>query len=211
VSSKEFEEKGIIGFGGEDFFGWIAHAKDSDEFVKKLTEQTKRFTFRNPTTDIMKGLYESLIDPEERHDLGEYYTPDWLAARICVEAIDEPLRQKILDPSCGSGTFIFHAIRHILDRATLQYNRPVEQALKIAIENVKGIDIHPVAVITAQVTFLLALLPELKEANYKRDIVIPIYLGDSLQWNLQQAGERNLLSAENEALSITIPPHQTDK
>lgn len=211
ISSKEFEEKGIIGFGGEDFFGWIAHAQDSDIFVKKLTVQAGRFTFTDATTDIMKGLYESLIDPEERHDLGEYYTPDWLAARICEEAIDAPLSQKILDPSCGSGTFIFHAIRHIIDRATMEYTQPVELALKTAIENVKGIDIHPVAVITAQVTFLLALLPELEEANYEREIVIPIYLGDSLQWNLQQADAGDLLSAEQDGLSITVPPHQTDK
>ena len=62
---------------------------------------------RDIQTDVLKGLYESLVDPEQRHDLGEYYTPDWLAHRICAEVIDEPLQQRVLDPACGSGTFLF--------------------------------------------------------------------------------------------------------
>jgi N-6 DNA Methylase len=60
-------------------------------------------------------LYESLVDPDERHDLGEYYTPDWLAGRVVAQVMDAPLTQRVLDPACGSGTFLFHALRRLID------------------------------------------------------------------------------------------------
>jgi hypothetical protein len=40
--------------------------------------------------DVLKSLYESLIDPAQRHDLGEYYTPDWLAAKVAARALSAP-------------------------------------------------------------------------------------------------------------------------
>ncbi|MBA4182044.1 MAG: hypothetical protein C0506_15750 [Anaerolinea sp.] len=130
--------------------------------------------------DVLKGLYESLIDPEQRHDLGEYYTPDWLAARICERAITDPLHQRVLDPACGSGTFVFHAVRRFLaaaDAARMD-NR---SALNECGQKVFGIDVHPVAAIIARVTYLLALSDRVRQDRGR--INVPIYLGDSLQWN----------------------------
>ena len=37
--------------------------------------------------DVLKGVYQQLIDPKDRHDLGEYYTPDWLCERIVTELL----------------------------------------------------------------------------------------------------------------------------
>jgi type I restriction-modification system DNA methylase subunit len=68
-------------------------------------------------------LYESVIAAEQRHKLGEYYTPDWLAERMVAEVVDAPLEQRVLDPSCGSGTFLFHSVRHYLKAAEAAHNR----------------------------------------------------------------------------------------
>jgi hypothetical protein len=54
----------------------------------------RRFRLREVESDFLKILYESLIDREERHRLGEYYTPDWLAAKVVRHAVDRPLEQK---------------------------------------------------------------------------------------------------------------------
>ena len=62
----------------------------------------------------MKVLYESVISANERHRLGEYYTPDWLAEEIVSQVVTDPLAQRVLDPGCGSGTFLFHAVRRYL-------------------------------------------------------------------------------------------------
>ena len=32
--------------------------------------------------DLLKEFYTTLVDEQIRHDLGEYYTPDWLAQRV---------------------------------------------------------------------------------------------------------------------------------
>ena len=61
--------------------------------------------------DVLKVLYESIITADQRHALGEYYTPDWLARRAVQDLVDDPLSQRVHDPSCGSGTFVFHAVR----------------------------------------------------------------------------------------------------
>ncbi len=136
---------------------------------------------------MLKALYESLIDPAQRHDLGEYYTPDWLAAKVVRRAISDPLHQRVLDPACGSGTFLFHAIRRLLDAARQAGWSPAHM-LDACTEHVRGLDVHPVAVIIARVTWLLAL----GELIHRRsgDLHVPVYLGDSLQWNVRPLADQ---------------------
>ena len=65
----------------------------------------------------MKTLYESVISADTRRRLGESYTPDWRAEAIVDAAVPNPLEQRVLDPACGSGTFLFHAVRRYLTAA----------------------------------------------------------------------------------------------
>lgn len=65
----------------------------------------------------MKTLYESVISADTRRRLGEYYTPDWRAEAMVDAAVPNPLEQRVLDPACGSGTFLFHAVRRYLAAA----------------------------------------------------------------------------------------------
>ncbi len=48
-----------------------------------------------------------------------------------------------------------------------------------ATNHIAGMDIHPVAVIIARVTYLLALAPVI--ARRAGSLSIPVYLGDSMQ------------------------------
>ena len=201
-----FSELGVGGQSEPDFFDWVLAAGDGRELVMRAARQVRRFRLRDIRVDILKALYESLIDPETRHDLGEYYTPDWLAARMVAAAVDDPLTQRVMDPACGSGTFLFHAMRAVLDAAGASGLSPAEAARRAA-ENVAGIDIHPVAVIFARVTCLLALLPALRE-EHPGDVSLPVWLGDALQWNLTRTGgngEQPDFLAGDEALEIFVP------
>ena len=105
LAGRPFNEVGIGGVVESDFFDWLLAAGNGPELVRRIATHAARFRLRDVQTDVLKGLYESLIDPEQRHDLGEYYTPDWLAARMCEHAIQQPLGQRVLDPACGSGAF----------------------------------------------------------------------------------------------------------
>ena len=183
LSGRPFEQAGITGAVESDFFDWILEA-GGDDLVRRIALQASRFRLREVQIDVLKGLYESLIDPEDRHDLGEYYTPDWLAARVCETAIDRPLEQRVLDPSCGSGTFLFHAVRRVLASAEAD-GLDLRAALERCLEKVVGIDIHPVAVQIARVTYLLALGEERLSDPSRPPLAVPVYLGDALQWNVQ--------------------------
>jgi len=117
LSGDVFAAAGISGAVESDFFDWVAGDSGGEALVRRIMNHVRRFRLAEVETDVLKTLYESLIDREERHGLGEYYTPDWLAAKMIRRAVDRPLEQRVLDPGCGSGTFLFHAIRNFLTEA----------------------------------------------------------------------------------------------
>ncbi len=201
-----FADHGITGQSEPDFFDWVLGVEGGADLVMQIARQVARFRLYDIEVDVLKALYESLIDPGTRHDLGEYYTPDWLAARMVATVVEDPLRQRVMDPACGSGTFLFHAVRAVLAAAE-EAGLPPADTVRRATANIAGIDIHPAAVIIARVTFLLALMPALR-AGHPGSVPLPVYLGDALQWNLARVGEQgkqlNLLAGQ-ETLDIFVP------
>jgi len=180
LSGRSFQEAGVAGVVESDFFDWVLASDGSVDVIGRLARQVARFRLQDVEHDVLKGLYESLIDPEQRHELGEYYTPDWLAARIVCHVITQPLEQRVLDPACGSGTFLFHAVRRFLAAAEgggLDNGEALSRCCRLVL----GVDVHPVAVQIARVTYLLALGEE--RLRDHPPLAIPVYLGDSLQWN----------------------------
>ena len=180
LSGLPFQRAGITGAVESDFFSWLLAAREGARLVQRISVQTARFELRDVKTDVLKGLYESLIDPEQRKYLGEYYTPDWLAARVCDSAIEAPLEQRVVDPACGSGAFLFHAVRRFLAAAS-EAGLSNHDALSRCCRQILGIDVHPLAVQIARVTYLLALGEE--RLRNRPPLTLPVYLGDSLQWN----------------------------
>lgn len=196
LSGEAFASAGINGAVESDFFDWVVADSDGEELVRRIMNHVRRFRLGEVETDVLKILYESLIDRAERHDLGEYYTPDWLAAKVVRRAVERPTEQRVLDPACGSGAFLFHAIRRFLSEAEEVGMSPEMRVAEVC-AHVAGIDIHPVAVIIARVTYLLALAPAL--AKRAGSLSIPVYLGDSMQLSITE------LMAGKE-LTIRVPP-----
>jgi SAM-dependent methyltransferase len=181
LSGAMFEESGISGVVEADFFDWVAHVPGGDSFVRSLARRVGRFQWRHVGGDVLKVLYESVITAPTRKKLGEYYTPDWLADRIVSTVVDRPLECRVLDPACGSGTFLFHAVRRYLAAAD-EAGVAVQEALAGLTLHVLGMDLHPVAVTLARVTYLLAIGRERLVDPERGPIQIPVYLGDAVQW-----------------------------
>lgn len=184
-----FKQYGIRNFLEGDFFGWylVAWDKDIEEAVSSMV---KRLAQYDPGTlelapenarDLLKKLYHNLLPREIRHDLGEYYTPDWLAERLIIQTLGQAdlgdASKRVLDPACGSGTFLVILIKYIRDRAARKNQNPAD-TLQLILKNVVGIDLNPLAVIAARTNYLLALGDLLKAR--KGDIDIPVYQSDSV-------------------------------
>ncbi len=187
LSGRALADEGIFGAVEADFFDWPLKLPEGAALVRQIAQQTARFRLIDVETDVLKVLYESLVDPDERHDLGEYYTPDWLAGRVVREAVSDPLTARVLDPACGSGTFLFHALRRLIEAGQAAgWTEP--RIVETGAAQVRGMDVHPVAVTLARVTWLLALGPVL--ARRPPQLTVPVFLGDAMQWNLQRFVDR---------------------
>ncbi|MBK6576268.1 MAG: N-6 DNA methylase [Sandaracinaceae bacterium] len=196
LSGAKFDEAGVHGVVESDFFDWVVDVPKGDSFVRTLARRIARFDWRAVEHDVLKVLYESVISAETRKKLGEYYTPDWLAQKVVETAVPAPLTTRALDPSCGSGTFLFHMVRRYL-AAGEKAGHTMAQQLDGVTRNVVGMDLHPVAVTLARVTYLLAIGPE-RLAAERNPLRVPVFLGDSMQW-------RNARSSLWSAHELRVP------
>jgi len=180
-----YARKGITNFLEGDFFRWYldAWSPQLEEAVQNITRALSEFepatsTIEpSATRDLLKKLYQYLVPQEVRHRLGEYYTPDWLAELVLNEAgYKGNINKRLLDPACGSGTFLVLAIQRAKEFGLKEKWSPHKIATKI-IANTWGFDLNPLAVIAARTNYLFALGDLVNEVHH---IEIPIYLTDSV-------------------------------
>jgi len=197
-----FRAYGVLNLLEGDFFAWYLHAWN-EKIEDAIREILKRLDEYDPTTltivpeetrDLFKKLYHYLLPREIRHNLGEYYTPDWLAQRL-LNHVDseffqsdprshpERLRRRVLttrflDPACGSGTFLVLIIARMQELGKALF-LPEGELLESILRNVVGFDLNPLAVLTARVNYLLAIADLLK--HRRGEITIPVYLADSVR------------------------------
>jgi SAM-dependent methyltransferase len=117
--------------------------------------------------DLLKDLYQSLVPRRIRAVLGEFYTPDWLAELILDEAgyAGDP-SVRLLDPACGSGTFLLQALRRVAGKGSAarhgsrgEPRSEKAQRLMQALDSIAGFDVNPVAVEAARANVVLTLAP----------------------------------------------------
>ena len=183
-----YSKRGISNFLEGDFFRWYLEAFNSprlEDAIRSVTRVLSEFepatTTIDPevTRDLLKKLYQYLVPDVVRHHLGEYYTPDWLAELILGEAgYRGDTRKRVLDPACGSGTFLVLAIQRAREFGAKK-NEPTVETAKRILANIWGFDLNPLAVIAARTNYLFALGDLTKQlAAFE----IPVYLADSVLW-----------------------------
>lgn len=203
VQGVEFKNAQIGNVVEADFFDWLLQSPSGEPFVANLAREIRRFDWAEVEHDVLKVLYESVITPSVRKSLGEYYTPDWLAEHVVEANVRNPLTDRVLDPACGSGTFLFHGVRRFL-KAADEEGIPNGQALTRLEDLVFGIDVHPVSVQLARVTYLLAIGLDRLTSEDRPPFSVPVYLGDSVQWeNSGSSSDENCLTVNVDAADLT--------
>lgn len=179
-----FERFGISNFMEGDFFSWYLEHFDGpmDAGVAALAEASSQFEPSTPllspskVTDLYKRLYQGLVPERIRHDLGEFYTPDWLADYVLERVgFAAAPRLRVLDPACGSGTFLVRAVKLLKANGGLTAADLIDH---IRSQNIAGFDLNPLAVIAARANLILALIDEL--ADTTATVTLPVYLADSI-------------------------------
>jgi len=158
--------------------GRISHEFGSNpaapELAAALTEQLAGLPLTgddDPATgrDLFKAWYEALFPRRLRHALGEYYTPRWLVQHVLDQLPgDRNPNQRLLDPSCGSGSFLLEAIV----RLRASWNCDKAGLLNAILDRIVGCEVNPLAVLTARANYLLAIR-DLLDGHHLR--ALPVY------------------------------------
>lgn len=209
----------------DGFCAWLGDFAEGIDLLERLASSVSRYDWRAADRDLLKELYHDLIDRDDRKEFGEYYTPDWLAADVVEQVLlRDPARLdaaigaaartlgvaagselaaalpfSVLDPACGSGTFLFWSARAIAKRIRSAHPLLDGRTREIVAAMVTGLDVHPVAVEMAKATLATALPPGAA-------VPLRVYLADALlhseqaQKNLQ--GTLGLTSAQGQRIDI---------
>lgn len=201
----------------DGFVAWVIETTKGKQWSDRFVGEIQGYEWRRRPGDVLRPLYEQFVDERDRKAFGEFYTPDWLAELLvndvcddnwCVRAIEQALVAQgkridlkgvgVLDPTCGSGTFLYHAAKRILASPAMAGLANSHKSAVVC-SLVHGIDVHPVAAEIARATLLRALPTE--PPHGKADL--RIHEGDALL--LRGDDENSLFRPTNEAIRIETP------
>jgi type I restriction-modification system DNA methylase subunit len=143
-------EPDVLGSVYEQYLGYITYLKKKD--FEEQQEVTRK----------------------HRKEQGIYYTPTFVTNYIVKETVghflkdhthNEILNMKILDPACGSGSFLIRAFDELLNYHAVVRSKPVveldqHERLQVLLSNIFGVDLDKQAVEIARLNLLLRSLTE---------------------------------------------------
>lgn len=175
-------------FQPHTFEAWKEHSGKTEKAIEKLYGKSGyyEFDFSVIPADVLGSVYENYLgyrlsksqkgitldkDAKKRKEQGIYYTPSFIVDYIVKNALKPILDKctsvndlkkiKILDPACGSGSFLIKALE-LINEKYKEFNYPGNELTKIQIlqENIYGVDLDEQAVEIARLNLLLSTLEE---------------------------------------------------
>ncbi|QOX81068.1 N-6 DNA methylase (plasmid) [Trichlorobacter lovleyi] len=153
---------------------WVLNSADQglSNAIEWAMFQLSRYDFTTIKGDILTGIYDRFMDRNQRKKMGEFYTPPSIA-RYIVKRVGIDSSSRVMDPACGSGTFLIEAYRHMigddLDRGAAEYSDAVDVLSRIA-----GNDLNTFSAVLAQIQLLWQILGMKEEIEKKGFPDIPV-------------------------------------
>ena len=88
--------------------------------IRELLGQLGSYDWASLTDDVLGSIFEQLIPYEEQVLLGQFYTPRPVADLLVAFTVDGE-RPLVLDPGCGSGTFLMAVYAYLAHTARLRH------------------------------------------------------------------------------------------
>jgi len=111
--------------------------------LSDFIEELGTYNLAKIQSDVLGRVYEELIPGDERHRLGQYYTPPPIVELIVEMCVRSP-NDTVLDPGCGSGSFLVKAYHKLKDLKNKE--NPFKEDAELhreLLNQVYGIDINP--------------------------------------------------------------------
>ncbi len=184
--SQVFKDRGIRNFVEGTFFAWYAEEPPPILLaaIRRLAGRLTEYLYPSrPTSllaDFIRETYEGLVPAVLRHNLGEFYTPRWLVEFTLDRAGYKGgavMGKKLIDPCCGSGGFLIHAIARY--RECQAETGSARARLSNVLSHIVGFDLNPLAVLASRLNYLLAVIDLLRNVE-SLDIEVPVYLADAV-------------------------------
>ncbi len=120
--------------------------------------------------ELLSGLYESFLSPDEQARTGAYYTPRHLAMLTVDQALatsKDPLSETIFDGACGSGILLTTAYRRLIALRESREKRQLEfkERRDLLVQRIFGSDINHMACRVTAFSLYLSLLEGLNPAD----------------------------------------------
>lgn len=133
---------------------WALDSSDEDLSSALLHAMylLSRWDFRAIHGDILSGVYDHYLDPQKRRALGEVFTRPEIA-RYMLERCQYDSTKTVLDPACGTGTFLVEALNQDVKRLR-SAGMLTEQTVTPTLRRLHGLDISPFSVSLAQIQLL---------------------------------------------------------
>ncbi len=159
-----FAQAGLARFPGVLLFDYVATLPAP---LATVLEQLVSSFANTPTGP---DLYQRRVPPPLRRALGEVYTPPHLAD-LALDRLGWQPEDDLLDPTCGAGVFLVAAVRR-----RLAAGFSPERVLC----GLHGLDINPLAVLTAKAALAVTLAAVLDAAH---PLEMPIRLGNVFDYS----------------------------
>jgi type I restriction enzyme M protein len=143
-ATKESRYKKLFSEPGDDEFCI------SNSAICTVVETFQGFSFTGNSLigiDAKGTVYENMVGSTFRGELGQYFTPRKIV-EFCVDLLQPTRKDKVLDPSCGSGGFLIYILRQVAYQIRIQQKNlqqsQTERIIKQYIdENIFGTDLSP--------------------------------------------------------------------
>lgn len=90
----------------------------SPEALVPVASEFQSRRFFDADLDVIDAAFEYLINPEQKGDKGQYFTPRPVV-KMCVRMLNPKPSERIVDPACGPGGFLIHSL-HWVDEQSLK-------------------------------------------------------------------------------------------
>jgi len=161
------------------------------DFVLELTEisgKLETFEIEEQPIDFLLDFYERKVSHEARKELGEFYTPTKIVEKILNNtgylSSNNIENKKIIDLSCGSGSFVIEAILRLVRCHLLKYGkkeiseltsgegREIIESIK---ENIHGVDINPISCILCLINIHYIVFDIYKQIRKDEYYKLPVF------------------------------------